>query len=117
MNTDNLIPFQKGNDPRRQVGRKKGSKNISTLIRDLLDCDVEKIHDGEIRKLICKTNSRTAKEAIILAVLKKSLKGDIKATEWLCSYLENVEAQTEPSFFDRDKLQIEIIEPKHKDFD
>ena len=34
-NTKNLIPFTGANDPRRQNGRKKGSKNLSTIVGEL----------------------------------------------------------------------------------
>lgn len=114
MNIENLKPFQKGDDPRRQNGRKEGSKNISTIVKELLDSDLDDISDPEIKKLIQKVNAKTAKEAIIYTVLKKSLGGDIKATEWLCSYLENVESQKEPGFFDANKIEIQIVEPKHQ---
>lgn len=114
MNLENLKPFQKGDDPRRQNGRKPGSKNISTLIKELLDSDLENISDSEIKKSIQKTNSRTAKEAIIHAVIKKSLDGDLKSTEWLCSYLDEASPQKQAGFFDSKEIEIHIIDPKPK---
>ena len=34
-NTENLKPFTGANDPRRQNRRKKGSKNLSTIVGEL----------------------------------------------------------------------------------
>lgn len=114
MNLENLKPFQKGDDPRRQNGRKPGSKNISTIVKEILDADLDEISDSEIKKLVQKTNSRTVKEAIVHTIIRKSLTGDIKATDWVCSYLENIESQSEPRFFDSKEIEIRIVEPKPK---
>ena len=35
-NINNLKPFTGASDPRRQNGRKKGSKNLSTIVIELL---------------------------------------------------------------------------------
>ena len=112
---DNLMPFKKGFDERRQNGRKKGSKNISTLVRALLETNSEKLKSDSVKKLIQAHGSRTAKEAIILAVMQKALSGDIKATEWLFNYLDQQE-NSEGSFFNGD-IKIEIIDPKRKNED
>lgn len=111
-NETNLIPFQKGYDPKRQNGRKKGSKNISTLVQNLLETDLEKIKSSSVKKLIQNHGSANAKEAIILAMTQKALNGDIKATEWLFKFLEEKEVKEE-SFFNGD-IKIEIIDPKHE---
>ena len=35
INTKNLKPFIGASDPRRQSGRRKGSKNLSTIVNEL----------------------------------------------------------------------------------
>ena len=109
---ENLIPFKKGFDERRRNGRKKGSKNISTIIQNILEADFPNIKSNSVKELIQKHGSKTAKEAIILAVTQKALNGDMKATEWLFGYLNKNETAKE-NFFNSD-IKIEIIDPKHK---
>jgi len=115
MNTKNLVPFKKGFDPRRQNGRKVGSKNVSTIIKELLDSSLEDIPNARIRKMLEKSGSKTIKEAIILGVLEKSLKGDMKSVEWIFSYNDREELKDNPRFFDTNEIKITIVDPKHKD--
>ena len=39
-NTSNLRPFSGANDYRRQNGRRKGSKNLSTIVEELLGANI-----------------------------------------------------------------------------
>lgn len=71
MNQNNLVPFKKGFDERRQIGRKVGSKNISTIVDDILNQDITEIKSPEIKALINCQKSKTVKEAIINAIVKK----------------------------------------------
>lgn len=113
MNSQNLVPFQKGYDSRRQNGRKKGSKNVSTIIKDLLETDFKKIKNSSLKSKIEKQNSKTAKEAIISVIIQKALSGDIKSVEWLFSHIERNEPVEENNFFNR-PIEITIIDPINK---
>ncbi len=117
MNQQNLQPFQKGYDSRRQNGRKKGSKNISTIIRDLLDTKLENITNEEIKDLVAKQNSRTIKEAIISVAIKNALKGDLKTSQWLVDKISVLEEPNEENlgFFDSKDITITIVDPKHRE--
>lgn len=112
MNSQNLIPFQKGYDSRRQNGRKKGSKNVSTIIKDLLETDFKKIKNSSLKSKIEKQNSKTAKEAIISVIIQKALSGDIKSVEWLFSRIERNEPEAN-NFFNS-PIEITIVDPKNK---
>ena len=39
-NSNNLKPFTEANGPRRQNGRRKGSKNLSTIVGELLEANM-----------------------------------------------------------------------------
>lgn len=111
-NHENLVPFQKGYDERRQNGRKRGSKNVSTIVKEILETDFEEIKSESLKNLIQKQNCRTAKEAIISAITQRALDGDLKSTEWIFKYIERDETKNK-SFFEG-PLQITIIDPKNK---
>lgn len=115
MNIDNLRPFKKGYDERRQIGRKLGSKNISTVVNELLTKDLDDFSSEKIKNLILKYNSRTVRDAILIKTIEQSLKGDLKASQWLFSYLDLDEAnQSSQGFFNQKELKIKIIEPAVK---
>ena len=112
MESKNLRPFKKGYDERRQIGRKLGSKNISTIVNELLAKDLDDFASEKIKKLISKYNSRTVRDAILAKTIELSLQGDLKASQWLFSYLDLDEAKQSPqSFFNQKELKIKIIEP------
>ena len=114
-NNQNLIPFAKGPDPRRQNGRKPGSKNIATLVKEMLDSDLDNTSNSEIKELLKKSNSRNVKEAIISALIIKTIqKSDPRTAELLFRYTEYTENPANQSIFDDRKIEITIIEPKHK---
>jgi hypothetical protein len=75
-NEQNLKPFNKGFDVRR--GKKpKGSKHVSTYIRELLeDIEIDYTYNG-------KNVRGTPIEAIIKATIIKAIQGDLKAAEIL----------------------------------
>lgn len=110
-NNQNLIPFAKGPDPRRQNGRKPGSKNIATLVKEMLDADLDSIPNSEIKKLLQNSNSKNAKEAIISALIIKTIKkSDPRTAELLFRYTEYTENPANKSVLDDGKIEITIVE-------
>jgi hypothetical protein len=95
-NTQNLKPFQTGHDERRQIGRKVGSKNVATLVKDLLNRELSKdvITDDTLKTLINDSPSKSMISAVILAVCQKALDGDIRAANLLLKYLDKADAPT-----------------------
>ena len=113
MNQNNLIPFKKGFDERRQNGRKAGSKNISTIIEGVLNQDISEVKNPEIKALINRQRSKVVKEAIINAMVKKALEGELKAAQWLVDMLPE-EKEVENSYFSQ-PIEIHISDPKQKE--
>lgn len=66
---DNLTPFQPGQSGNPK-GRPKGSRNLSAILKDMLDQDVEE--DGQLVKF---------SDAIVKRLIQKANKGDIKAIQ------------------------------------
>ena len=78
---NNLKPFTGANDPRRQNGRKKGSKNLSTIVNELLDTDMsltEPISD-EMKQYFSNSPTTYAKAvatAMMISVIQSPLTND-----------------------------------------
>jgi hypothetical protein len=113
MNTKNYPnlkhwkPGQSGNP----AGRKYGSKNISTIVRKLLEQDAK---DGILTdsNLIDLANGQPTSfaQAMVLAMIKKALEGDVRAVRWLAerqdiSYI----IKDKTGFFDKPTLVIEVV--------
>lgn len=111
-NLENLKPFQSGFDPRRQNGRKEGSRNTSTIVKDLLETELSDIKSKKIKKLVEQYESRNIKEAIIFAMIERSLNGGLKAAEFLFKY-HDAEILTDNSVFGARQIKIHIVDPKN----
>ncbi len=78
-NQDNLKPFKSGYDSRRG-SKPKGSKHISTYIKELLEDEEATLSfDGQ-------RNKGAPVKAIIQAAIVKASGGDIRAAEFLVKY-------------------------------
>jgi hypothetical protein len=75
-NPSSLKPFQKGDDPRRNTkGRPKGSKNMSTLIKEALQ---RKVSDG-----------KSLEDHLVDTIIHKAVvKGDFSTIKLLWAYLD-----------------------------
>ena len=75
-NPENLEGQGFHTDPNRinKEGRPKGAKNLSTILKAMLEEDVEVVIDG-------KKERRQFQEVIIRKLLKKANDGDIRAIE------------------------------------
>jgi hypothetical protein len=110
----NLKPWQKGTSG-NPSGRKIGSKNVSTIVRQVLEQDADT--DILIRtKIADLTNGKPTSyaQAIVLAMLKKALEGNVQAVCWLTEQqvLSNASESGENGLFNTSKLQIEIVPSK-----
>lgn len=111
MNNENLKPWPSGVSG-NPIGRKKGSKNLSTIVSDYLEKDVDiSLLRGE-SELIVDGNMTNAR-AIVLVMIAKAINGDIRAVNWIANQSNSFKAENDGGFFSRSKLQIEIVESKN----
>ncbi|CAN5715234.1 hypothetical protein BH23PAT2_BH23PAT2_04190 [soil metagenome] len=104
----NLKPWPKGMSG-NPVGRRVGSRNISTLVRKLLEQDIEDnfpLNEGLAKLLNGK--DRTYVEAVVIAMTKKAIDGDVRAATWLVDQQEKGDAK-DGGLFNASKLEIEIV--------
>ena len=113
-NYANLKPWKKGQSG-NPAGRKKGSKNVSTIVRQVLEQDA----DAAIligTKIADLTNGQPTSyaQAIILAMLKKALEGNVQAVCWLSQQqgLSYASETVETGLFHTSKLVVEVVPSK-----
>lgn len=118
-NYPNLKSWKKGQSG-NPVGRKVGSKNVSTIVRDLLEQDANE-------QLLARSNiadlangkPTSYAQAIVLAMLKKALEGNVQAVCWLAEQqgLNYASETGENGLFNTSKLLVEIVPSKHSAMD
>lgn len=93
----NIIPPKKG-EVRNPKGKPKGTKNVSTIIRQFLECDID---FKDIRKNGGQEGKGTILEAMISTMIAKAIKvGDVQAFE---KVLDRFEGKSEA----RSKVKVE----------
>ena len=106
---NNLQHFTGKDDPHRQNGRKKGSKNIKTITRELLESEVDlslPIND-EMRKYLTINSNCSCIEAITLAMVIKAINGDVRAASLL---LERMDQLPDPEgVFEKTVLNFQVV--------
>lgn len=102
----NLKPWQPGQSG-NPAGRKPGSKNMSTIVQELLDQDfkTDLLAKSNIAEL---TNGMptTYAKAVVWVAIQKALQGDMRAIIWLTE-------QQERSDFAQEKIRQEPIVVTH----
>ena len=105
---DNLKPFTGADDPRRQNGRKKGSKNLSTIVVELLNQDVDPNLPIDAEWLsLEKEQPITYAKAIALSMIVKAINGDVRASTWVSNYADKQPA--EPGLFEKTNIIFEVV--------
>lgn len=107
---NNLKPFTGADDPRRQNGRKKGSKNLSTIVNELLGANMsltEPIDEG--LKRYFQNSPTTYARAIAMAMIIKAINGDVRAATWVSSYADKVLASEDEGFFGQTNIVFEVV--------
>lgn len=107
----NLKPFTGANDPRRQNGRKKGSKNLSTIVGELLWANMslrEPIDEG--LKKYFQNSPTTYAKAIATAMIIKAINGDVRAATWVSSYTDKaLTSEEDEGFFEKTNIIFNVI--------
>lgn len=115
----NLKPWKPG-ESGNPAGRKPGSKNVSTIVQQILeqDADTDILIGTRIADL---TNSKPTSyaQAIVLAMLKKALEGNVQAVCWLAEQQERNYASeaSETGLFRTSRLLVEVVPSKHSALD
>lgn len=106
----NLKPWKPGQSG-NPAGRKPGSKNVSTIVRKLLEQDAKDgiLSNTDLTELVNGQPTSYA-QAMVLAMIKKALEGNVQAVSWLAerqdrSYI----ADSKDGFFNTPKLVIEVV--------
>lgn len=109
----NLKPWQVGQSG-NPSGRKLGSKNMASIVRELLEQDIDSRFplNNRLKQLIAE-NGTTYAKAIIYAMLLKAIDGDVRAATYLTELQLTGEVNDgETGLFNASKLRIEIVKPK-----
>lgn len=110
-NIDNLKPFTGSDDPRRQNGRKKGSKNLSSIVNDLLSSNIDLTEPiSDEMKQYFKNSSTTYAKAIAMAMIIKAINGDVRAANWISTFTDK--QPEKDSFFDRTEFYFNVLPDK-----
>lgn len=118
-NNPNLKPWKKGQSGNPN-GRKVGSKNVSTIVRELLEQDAsEQILTSSNIADLANGKSTSYAQAIVFAMLKKALTGNVQAACWLVEQqrLSYTSETTGNGLFQTSKLEIEIVPSKQSALD
>ena len=87
----------------------KLAQKISTIIEGVLNQDVSEVKNPEIKAPINRQRSKVVQEAIISAMVKKALEGELKAAQWLVDMLPE-EKEVENSYFSQ-PIENHIVNP------
>lgn len=109
-NYPNLKSWKKGQSG-NPAGRKQGSKNVSTIVRELLEKDVKDglLSSADLTELANGKPTSYA-QAMVLAMIKKALEGDIRAVRWLADRQDkSFITDDKTNFFNKPTLVIEVV--------
>ena len=110
-NTGNLRPFSGANNYRRQNGRRKGSKNLSTIVDELLGANIDlagPINEGMKRYL--QNSPTTYAKAIALAMIIKAINGDVRAATWVSEHgTQWTNGKDGDGFFSHSKITFQVV--------
>lgn len=115
----NLKPWKPGTSG-NPTGRKVGSKNVSTIVRELLEQDAnEQLLTSSNIADLANGKPTSYAQAIAYAMLKKALTGNVQAACWLVEQqgLSYAPETGEIGLFQTSKLQIEIVTSKQSAVD
>ncbi len=109
----NLKPWKPGQSG-NPTGRKPGSKNVSTIVRELLEQDVmEGVLGGIPLSKSIKGKSTSYAQAMVLVMIQKALEGDVRAVRWLADREDRSYILDDPkSFFSKSELVIKVVRSK-----
>lgn len=111
---ENLIPFKKGFDSRRQVGRKVGSLNRCTVIKTLLNNNIspDMIFSPTTKERLRGMSDRSYLEAITMTLINQSLDGSHQAANILLRELRKIDEEEPSAMFNgANEIKIVVVNP------
>lgn len=110
LKTSNLTPWQPGQSG-NPSGRKPGSKNMSTIVKELLDQEA-------VSNILAQNNltqhthgaSTTYAKAIVWAIINKAMQGNIRAALWLS---EQQEQNIKREYVRAEPIIVSTISPRN----
>lgn len=103
MGNDNLKPWKPGQSG-NPAGRPTGSRNLRSIIRDLLE---DKSVYSKMTDLVSLDKSSTPIEAIIVTLISKAIAGDQKSAEVLLKYGFDKDAKDPETEYN--KIVVEFV--------
>lgn len=109
-NYPNLKPWKKGQSG-NPAGRKHGSKNVSTIVRRLLEQNaVDELLSSSNLSDLAKGQPTSYAQAMVLAMIRKALEGDVRAVKWLAERQDkSYVMEDKTNFFNKPTLVIEVV--------
>ena len=110
-------PGQSGNPN----GRPKGTRSLSTIIRDFLEQELDwslvPVKPEQAKHLAEKYRGKAGWEALVAVAAGKAMSGDTKAMAWLskAGYGDKITHAVDGGLFTSGSLKIEIIKPVSED--
>lgn len=108
----NLKPWQAGQSG-NPAGRKQGSKNISTIVQELLDheANADVLAQSNVAELVKDMPTSYAK-AVVWVTIQKALKGDMRAIIWLAEQQERDLVQRDVER--REPIVVSHLKPRYQ---
>lgn len=108
---ENLVPFRKGEDSRRMRGRRKGSRNQTNIIKQMLSegIDSNMLFSPSTREKFGGVKDITYMKALTLALINQGLDGDTQASNILFRELRKTEEKESKTFLPDEPMQIKIV--------
>lgn len=110
----NLKPFTGTNDPRRQNGRKKGQINRRTVIRNLLEQEINPrlLLNEKAQERAKNLTDTTYLEAILYTLANQAIGGDTRASDLLLRELRYIDHENPPEPIFKQGMKIEVVQSR-----
>lgn len=106
-NYPNLKPWQPGTSG-NPTGRKPGSRNVSTIVRELLEQDIDdNFPMSERIAQVINGKDKSYVEALVISMIKKAIDGDVRAATWLVEQQKG--SSSSEGLFNASKLVVEVV--------
>lgn len=119
---ENLQKFQPGDKRINRAGRPKGVKSWGTIVQSML------ADEALLDKIVKNKPSywddleqKNGANMIVATMMVKAMSGDQRAADWLrkTGFGDKFVHELEDGFFEKTKLTVEIVQPRHdtEDYD